>query len=114
MFVETKETTVREIVHPCLSKWRARIDAAERRGEFNREDEITASDWDMCVCGEASREYLALDTYDNRVPKDERLRELGVDFAGSVINGEHTFTEARTILTAIEARLGEILLNPYV
>lgn len=114
MYVETKEIQVTSPTsHPCLPKWRARIDAAERRGYFNKEDASAALNWDACAIGEVLSTFAQVprETPPGATivyPKDEALVDLGIEFAGDVRARKSTFAEARATLTAIETRLGEI------
>ena len=116
MYVETKEIQVTSPTsHPCLPKWRARIDAAERRGYFNNTDELMAKNWDRCAIGEVLSTFTSQQVPREIppggtlvYPKDDTLVELGIEFTGGVRARKSTFAEAREILTAIETRLGEI------
>jgi hypothetical protein len=107
--------TTTTIAHPCLPKWRARIDAAERRGSFDWVDQGMAADWKCCLIGEAGRTYPALERNSVGAPTDRELQKLGAEF-GSFINpvvraGGKRFIRARQLLTAIEARLNEIFVG---
>lgn len=112
MFQESKELSVQEIVHPCLPRWRARIDAAEKRGCFDEYDEYAADHWGMCAVGEAFRMSPRVErdgTMENSPPADVTLFNLGHQFAEIVEPDSKDFARAREILSAIEARLSEIL-----
>jgi hypothetical protein len=100
----------KELTHPCLPKWRARIDAAERRGKYNRKDATDAKVWNTCACHETVQRY-GIAVAATGCPMDNDLRTLGLNFAGVIGVGGTDFAGARTILTAIEARLSEIFAS---
>ena len=110
MFQVDKQIQVTTVAHPCLPKWSARIDAAEKRGEFDFTDEVLALNWDRCAFGEAHSRYPMIAKRDSmNWPADPALYELGHQFTAAALTHKTDFAKARTILAAIEARLSEIL-----
>lgn len=96
MYRESKELPAQETIHPCLPKWRKRIDDAEQRGRFTQAEKDQAGNWDQCAVGEArSAGFVS-------VIKD-KLYCLGFDFYDAVCD-DH-FTRCREIIAAIESQL---------
>src|SRR5258708_968395 len=96
------------IEHPCLPMWQERIDEAERRGAFSREDDQFAASWDTCAVGEAAwRGYQIekLRVGGFQPPVDPELYELGSTFSQVVTMNYRNFREARRILNKITHRL---------
>lgn len=91
------------MVHTCLPDWRARIDAAEKRGRFNDDDEFLAAKWDTCAVGEAN-----LPEKGAGEPHDEQLAYMGGDFAAHIRVNGRAFKSALTCITRIEARLKKL------
>lgn len=111
MYQSDKELQVTGLyTHPCLPQWRARIDEAEKRGYFNREDSELAADWNMCACGEAMTSNPSIERRRDagQGPEDQALRDLGYYFSYTVALRRRNFTKARNIISQIEDRL-EIL-----
>src|SRR5271157_1477136 len=96
------EIVVGPIAHPCLPKWRARVDWAEKRGGFTESQRRAARDWDQCANGEAHLP-AEMTHAGGGTPLDPRLRSLGRHFASAV--GDNDYTQAREIITQIETRL---------
>lgn len=85
-------------------RWEERIDKAEARGYFTKEDFRLAASWVDCGCGEQDpRIPRAMDGQ----PIDRKLYDLGCDFLGDVQND--CLDRARQTLAAIERRSAEIL-----
>lgn len=99
--------------HPCLPKWRKRIAAAIVCGHFTDSDAKRASQWDQCACGEARKAYPELVSRRRPfpgnlfwVPRDQRLRTLGLKFSCVVENQD--MVAALECLQQIETRLHEL------
>ena len=75
-------------------------------------EKTEAADWNMCAVGEAFSTFGGFRRYGIGAPCDHQLKWEGLMF-GLEVKLNH-YDRARTHLTAIEARLGEILLNPHV
>jgi len=112
MFQPSKELTVTEGAHPCLSKWRKRIDEAERRGRFNWDDHSAACNWNLCATGEGTQMFPRIPTRlavsGETYPIDDELYDLGARFPSAVRPDEKTFALARSYITRIENRLAEL------
>jgi hypothetical protein len=103
--------------HGCLKKWRKRIQRAVDRGHFTVSDQLAASDWSLCACGEAFSYFDGMVAYEkNRPPHNFSLEQLGLEFSVAVaapyINGDTGKTErggspksALKILRRIEKQL---------
>lgn len=99
---------VRELQHPCLTKWRSRIDWAEQNGGFHADHKQAAERWDRCAVGEA-RQLYGIKCIRGRAefgPADKRLYDLGARFNTAVAS--NNFAWANRLLTAIEQRLAEL------
>ena len=96
--------------HPCLKRWRGWIDRAEQRGSFNKIDSKRSEEWDTCAVGEGTIDVLGLNRQDVIFgPKDQKLVDLGVEFAGVIVPNSEEFAEARSLMDRIERRLQEII-----
>lgn len=107
MYRESKEIPSTETKHPCLTRWRSRIDWAEENGGFHVDHKAYASRWDMCAVGEAHASYGV--KYHRNVadgPIDSTLERLGMDFYRAV--DTNRIADARSIIAAIEQRLAEL------
>jgi hypothetical protein len=87
-------------------KWKERIDAAEERGKFSKEEQELALDHGTCAVGEQGSLIPRLFDWS---PEDRILRFLGESFYAHVCFNE--FIEARSTLVSIESRSKEILDN---
>jgi|SRR5579872_4557333 len=99
--------------HPCLTEWRAIVDAAERRGSFTQEEITKAGDWNSCAFGEANKKYpnAALKEFDDSIdspPIDYELDTLGFKFYSDGVS-ENNFSAARDYISQIENRLEELM-----
>lgn len=105
--------------------WRDRIEAANARGYFDKEDDIDAGRWNTCAVGEQVKLFpkiVLLDCWDG--PRDPVLERLGQDFGAVVEDSysstlnpyrfdgppwtpkyEHPILEAYRLLDLIEARV---------
>lgn len=111
MFQSDKELPVVETPskHYCLPKWRAIVDAAEKRGGFSETESGDAGCWDACACWEAKERYdLPYDRVHTRYmgPSDPTIYQLGRDFSWCV--DKNNYEGCREVLTAIEERLAEL------
>ena len=102
MYREGKEL-ITTTDHPCLPKWRGRIDEAERRGYFTDKDIDDAAHSNACATWEAHEKYGI--SYDSG-PQDETLWKLGHYFR--VFVAAHNFAACRETIAAIERRLREL------
>jgi hypothetical protein len=109
MLQPDKDLTVTEVAHPCLPKWRKRIDEAEKRGAFDLRDDEDSANWNLCAIGEARRTYnvpvSVIGIHATGRPLDSRLRGLGLIFSKIVSVGSRQFDPAKRIITQIENRL---------
>ena len=78
--------------------------AAEKRGEFTREDILAAGCWFTCACG---RQDAEIPRRPGGMPEDIQLIKNGARFSDAVYL--RRFQEAAHCLIAIETRAAEIL-----
>ena len=108
MYRENKEVPVTETkAHPCLTRWRRRIDWAEQHGGFHADHKQAVWRWDMCAIGEAHKLY-GIEVEDDIVwqPKDHNLYHLGKCFASAVDADD--LVRCRRLIALIEQRLAEL------
>lgn len=92
--------------------WHQRIDEAEKQGGFSEEEQNLAQSWVTCACGQQDPRIPRYTVQDRTghlpcEPKDKKLSDLGMMFAGDVDEGN--FDAARATLQKIEQRAKELL-----
>lgn len=83
--------------------WKARIEAAVERGEFDVEDQVDAEDWDSCAVAEAL--LASGDEEPQPPPERSKLRRLGEDFSTAVANDR--FERAEWLVEQIYLEAGK-------
>jgi hypothetical protein len=84
--------------------WYERIEAAEQRGGFTKEDWDLAGGWATCACGEQD-EWIPRNAEGK--PKDDELRKHGLAFLECV--SDNYFVGAREAMARIEQRAAIVL-----
>jgi hypothetical protein len=97
MYREDKELPAQETKHPCLPKWRKRIDDAEKRGRFTDAEKDKAKSWNWCAVGEARAAGFLGGVIAGSV------YELGLLFSNAVQGS--AFARCREVIAAIESQL---------
>lgn len=87
-----------------VPNWDRRLNAARRRGIFNREDDELSSSFDTCAVAEAGG-------YRHYGKVDKELCWMGLDFTGLVNEGQPYNIKARKLYTRILKRGAKVAMQ---